>query len=96
MEIKSGLLERLRIRRSILFGKSSMIHYCVNWSKAASIELHPVRVRSVANQAVLMQHKSREMLVAQRTQLLNGLRGHLQFRAIPGTQYLIAQACEQG
>jgi transposase len=36
-----------------------------------------VRVRSVANQAVLMQHKAREMLVAQRTQLLNGLRGHL-------------------
>ncbi len=36
-----------------------------------------VKVRSVANQAVLMQHKAREMLVQQRTQLLNGLRGHL-------------------
>lgn len=36
-----------------------------------------VAVRSVANQAVLMRHKAREMLVAQRTQLLNGLRGHL-------------------
>jgi transposase len=36
-----------------------------------------VKVRSVENQAVLMQHKAREMLVAQRTQLLNGLRGHL-------------------
>lgn len=36
-----------------------------------------VKVRSIANQAVLMQHKAREMLVAQRTQLLNGLRGHL-------------------
>lgn len=36
-----------------------------------------VKVRSVANQAILMQHKAREMLVAQRTQLLNGLRGHL-------------------
>jgi transposase len=31
----------------------------------------------VSNQAMLMQHKVREMLVAQRTQLLNGLRGHL-------------------
>lgn len=36
-----------------------------------------VKVRSVENQAVLMRHKAREMLVAQRTQLLNGLRGHL-------------------
>ena len=36
-----------------------------------------VKVRSVENQAVLMQHKIREMQVQQRTQLLNGLRGHL-------------------
>ena len=36
-----------------------------------------VGVRSVENQAVLMQHKAREMLVSQRTQLINGLRGHL-------------------
>jgi len=36
-----------------------------------------VKVRGLANQAVLMQHKVREMLVGQRTQLLNGLRGHL-------------------
>ena len=36
-----------------------------------------VRVRSIANQAVLMRHKVREMLVGQRTQALNGLRGHL-------------------
>src|ERR1700688_4721457 len=36
-----------------------------------------VGVRSLANQAALMRHKAREMLVSQRTQLLNGLRGHL-------------------
>ena len=36
-----------------------------------------VAVRSVTNQAELMRHKAREMLVAQRTQVLNGLRGHL-------------------
>ena len=36
-----------------------------------------VKVRSVDNQAVLMHHKVREMLVRQRTQILNGLRGHL-------------------
>ncbi|MEG3150479.1 IS110 family transposase [Sphingomonas sp. ZT3P38] len=36
-----------------------------------------VKVRAIANQAVLMQHKAREMLVGQRTQLLNALRGHL-------------------
>ncbi len=36
-----------------------------------------VRVREIDNQAVLMRHKAREMLVGQRTQLLNGLRGHL-------------------
>jgi transposase len=36
-----------------------------------------VGVRSLTNQAALMRHKAREMLVSQRTQLLNGLRGHL-------------------
>ena len=36
-----------------------------------------VAVRSIENQAALMSHKVREMLVAQRTQLLNSLRGHL-------------------
>jgi transposase len=36
-----------------------------------------VGVRSLVNQAALMRHKAREMLVSQRTQLLNGLRGHL-------------------
>jgi transposase len=36
-----------------------------------------VGVRSRKNQAALMRHKTREMLVSQRTQLLNGLRGHL-------------------
>ena len=36
-----------------------------------------VKLRSVENQAVLMHHKVREMLVGQRTQILNGLRGHL-------------------
>ena len=36
-----------------------------------------VGVRSLENQAALMHHKTREMLISQRTQLLNGLRGHL-------------------
>ena len=36
-----------------------------------------VGVRSFENQTTLMRHKAREMLVSQRTQLLNGLRGHL-------------------
>ena len=36
-----------------------------------------VKLRSIDNQAVLMHHKVREMLVRQRTQILNGLRGHL-------------------
>jgi transposase len=36
-----------------------------------------VGVRSLMNQAALMRHKTREMLVSQRTQLLNWLRGHL-------------------
>jgi len=36
-----------------------------------------VAVRPLENQAALMRHKAREMLVSQRTQLLNGLRGHL-------------------
>ena len=36
-----------------------------------------VPIRSVENQAMLMRHKVRELLVAQRTQLINALRGHL-------------------
>jgi len=36
-----------------------------------------VAVRSIENQALLMHHKVRELLVAQRIQLLNALRGHL-------------------
>ena len=31
----------------------------------------------VENQALLMYHKAREMLVRQRIQMLDGLRGHL-------------------
>ena len=36
-----------------------------------------VGVRTLENQAALMHHKAREMLVEQRTQLINALRGHL-------------------
>jgi transposase len=36
-----------------------------------------VGVRTLENQAALMHHKAREMLVARRTQLINALRGHL-------------------
>ena len=36
-----------------------------------------VGARSLENLAALMRHKTREMLVSQRAQLLNGLRGHL-------------------
>ena len=36
-----------------------------------------ISVRTLENQAALMHHKTREMLVAQRTQLINALRGHL-------------------
>jgi transposase len=36
-----------------------------------------VAVRSIDNQAKLMRHRTRELLVGQRTALLNALRGHL-------------------
>jgi len=36
-----------------------------------------VPIRSVENQAMLMRHRVRELLVGQRTQLLNAIRGHL-------------------
>src|SRR5664280_948909 len=36
-----------------------------------------VGVRTLENQAALMHHKARDMLVSQRTQLINALRGHL-------------------
>jgi transposase len=36
-----------------------------------------VPIRAIDNQAVLMHDKVRELLVSQRTRLLNALRGHL-------------------
>jgi transposase len=45
-----------------------------------------VAVRSVANRAALMAHRVRELLVAQRTQLLNSLRGHLAEVGLIATQ----------
>lgn len=36
-----------------------------------------VAVKSTAQQAVLMLHKTRDLLVRQRTMLINALRGHL-------------------
>ena len=45
-----------------------------------------VAVRSIDNQAVLMHHKVRELVVTQRTQLLNALRGHLAEIGLVATQ----------
>ena len=44
--------------------------------------------RTLENQAALMHHKARKMLVAQRTQLINALRGHLAEIGIIATQGL--------
>lgn len=58
-------------------------------------------VRSVANQAILMHHKTRSLLVRQRTQLLNSLRGHLSEIGIiaaqgPRNAQLLAQQIREG
>jgi transposase len=45
-----------------------------------------VGVRSLENQAALMRHKTREMAVSQRMQLLNALRGHLTEVGVIATQ----------
>jgi transposase len=45
-----------------------------------------VGVRPLENQAALMRHKAREMLVSQRTQLINGLRSHLAEVGVIATQ----------
>jgi transposase len=63
-----------------------------------------VGVRSLENQAALMRHKAREMLVSQRTQLLNGLRGHLTEVGVIAPQGLrcarelaeLIEACDEG
>ncbi len=36
-----------------------------------------VAIKSIDQQAALMLHKARDLLVRQRTMLINGLRGHL-------------------
>ena len=60
-----------------------------------------VRVRSIDNQAQLMRHRVRELLVGQRTQLLNALRGHLAEIGVVAPQgpqhaYGLAELLEQG
>jgi transposase len=45
-----------------------------------------VPLRSLENQASLMHHRVREMLVAQRTQVLNAVRGHLAEIGVIATQ----------
>ena len=47
-----------------------------------------IGVRTLENQAALMHHKAREMLVAQRTQLINALRGHLAEMGVVAAQGL--------
>src|SRR5262249_55919238 len=39
--------------------------------------IHFVAVKTVEQQAALMLHKTRDLIVRQRTMLLNALRGHL-------------------
>ncbi len=60
-----------------------------------------VPIRSIDNQAVLMHHKVREILVSQRTQLLNALRGHLAEVGViavqgPNGAYALAAAILEG
>ena len=60
-----------------------------------------VPIRSVSNQAILMCHKVRELLVSQRTQLVNALRGHLAEVGIiaaqgPNGAYALAAAILEG
>src|SRR6202522_2741787 len=59
------------------------------------------RIRAIDNQAVLMCHKVRELLVSQRTQLINALRGHLAEVGIIAAQgpkgaYALAAAILEG
>ena len=55
-----------------------------------------VPVRSVENQAALMRHRARELMVGQRTAALNALRGHLSeigvCRRAGGSERLCPQA----
>jgi transposase len=63
-----------------------------------------VPVRSVENQAELMRHRARELLAANRTRMLNALRGHLAevgIVAAQGVQHayalkrLLADGCDE-
>jgi transposase len=60
-----------------------------------------VPIRSIGNQGILMHHKVRELLVSQRTQLLNALLGHLAEAGIiaaqgPNGAYALAVAISEG
>ena len=55
-----------------------------------------VAVKSVNQQAALMLHRTRDLLVRQRTMLINGLRGHLaEFGIIAGNGHDDVKAVTQ-
>jgi transposase len=63
-----------------------------------------VPVRSIDNQAQLMRHRARELLVSQRMQILNALRGHLAEIGVVAAQgaqnayvlkHLAAEGCDE-
>ena len=60
-----------------------------------------VPVRSVENQAALMRHRARELMVGQRTAVLNALRGHLSEIGVVAAQgvqnaYALKEMADEG
>lgn len=71
------LIPAAHVKPYVRRGKSDAIDAAAICEAAARPGQRFVSVRSVENQAELMRHRARDLLIRQRTAMLNALRGHL-------------------
>ena len=72
------LLPAHRVKAYVAPGKKNDANDAAAIAEAASRpHIQPIPVKSIEQQAVLALHSSRDLLVRQRTALVNALRGHL-------------------
>ena len=74
---KAKLIPAAHVKPYVRRGKSDAIDAAAICEASMRPGQRFVSVRSVENQAELMRHRTRELLMRQRTAMLNALRGHL-------------------
>ena len=72
-----ALMAPAYIKPCVKRGKNDAVDAAAICEAMSRPDMRFVPVKSAVQQAVLMQHKTRELLVKQRTMSVNALRGHL-------------------